>query len=64
MLFEIIKAFIAVLIPLLFTALIAKYPDFPLTAQQLVALALWLVGLLFAGAKIAKVREIYRSRYR
>jgi len=50
-----LKAVIAVLVPFFFTMLIAKYPDFPLTADQLVSLVLWLVGLVIGGWQAAKV---------
>lgn len=49
MLWDIIKALVAALVPILYAIIIAKYPNFPLSLEQTIALILWVLGLFFAG---------------
>jgi uncharacterized membrane protein YagU involved in acid resistance len=52
MLFDLIKALLGVLVPVLYAVIANKWPDFPLTSDNLFALAIWLAGLLFSGANL------------
>ena len=61
---QIVLALVAALVPLLYSLLIAKFPDFPLSADQLLAFAVWIVGLLFAGAKLHHAFVIFKVKRR
>ena len=50
----ILKAMIALLVPFLFQLIIVKWPDFPLTAENVTALILWLVGFAIGGWQVSK----------
>lgn len=49
MLKPILKAMISALIPILYSLLVAKYPNFPLSSEQLLALILWILGIGVGG---------------
>lgn len=55
---KLIAAIIAIALPILFSLLVAKYPNFPLTLESVTALVLWIVGLFVAGAK-ARDAQMY-----
>jgi len=57
----ILKAILAVLIPALYTALISKYPNLPLTEAQFVALVLWFIGLFVGGWQASKIHTIWKQ---
>lgn len=61
---QIILALIAAMVPLLYSLLIAKFPEFPLTADQLLAVAVWIVGLIFAGTRLQRIAYIYKNARR
>lgn len=46
---NLLYSMLAVLLPLLYSLLLGKYPDFPLNQGETVALLLWLIGLLVGG---------------
>ena len=57
MLNKLIKAAVAALIPLIYSVIITKFPDFPISQNELVETVIWLIGIFFAGgyANAAKV---------
>ena len=57
---RLLKALIAALVPVLYSLLKAHYPDFPLESDQVLALILWIVGLLIGGWQLAKFHEEIR----
>lgn len=57
---ELIFALLGVLIPLLYGWLTGEYPDFPITAENFKALALWIVGLLVGGGASMRGYVKYR----
>jgi len=56
-----LKAIIAVIIPFLYSALIGKVPDFPLTGDVFLQLVLWIVGLAVGGWQANKVLSGYKA---
>jgi len=46
---DMLKVFLGALLPALFTALIAKHPDFPIFLDEFVSLGLWIAGLILGG---------------
>lgn len=60
MLPKIVTAIIAIALPILFSLLVAKYPNFPLTLESVTSLVLWLAGLFVAGAKARDIQMYYR----
>ena len=53
MLLDLLKAVLAPVIALLYSILIAHWPDFPLKSADLLALVLWLLSLIYSGHKVS-----------
>ncbi len=50
---NIVYAIIGIVIPVLYSYISNKFPTFPLSQDQLIALAVWAVGFFFSGANVA-----------
>jgi len=50
-----LKVFLGALLPALYTALIAKHPDFPIFLDEFVSVGLWIVGLVVGGWGLASM---------
>ncbi len=46
---NLLKIFLGALLPMLYTMLIAKHPDFPIFLDEFVGVGLWIVGLVVGG---------------
>jgi hypothetical protein len=59
---EIVKAVLSAILPLLYTAITGKSPEFGniLDPGTFIALALWLVGLPFGGWQLLKGRLLHK----
>jgi len=51
-----LKVFLGALLPMLYTVLIAKHPDFPIFLDEFVSVGLWIVGLIVGGWGLAEMR--------
>lgn len=60
---KLLTAAISVIIPVLYTWFVNLYPDFPLSLEQVLAVALWIVSLLFAGWKLATIHHAFFSHH-
>lgn len=60
---ELLKSVIALVIAFAYSAIIAKFPDFPLAKDQLVSLILWLIGFAIGGWQANKyyVKKLYNK---
>jgi uncharacterized membrane protein YqjE len=58
----IIKALLAVLVPVLYGVIASAYKDFPLDAAKLTDVILWVVGLLLGGWQLSKARYVSQKR--
>jgi len=61
---ELLKGIIGLVIAFLYSLLIKQYPDFPLGVGQIIALILWIVGLLIGGwqAKLYFIKKAKKVR--
>jgi len=57
----IIKALITVLIPVFWGWLKDAYQDFPLTSEQLLAIVLWIIGLVIGGWQLGKAYYVHNA---
>ena len=57
MLKDLIKALLVPAVAFLFSLFIARFPDFPLDSKQVLAVILWVVGLLYSGAKLKSFKQ-------
>jgi len=57
---QIISAIIAIAVPILFSLLVAKYPNFPLNLESVTSLIVWVAGLFIAGAKLRDAQMFYK----
>jgi hypothetical protein len=60
---ELLYAVLSALLPLVYTAITGKAPEFGniLDPATFIALALWLVGLPFGGWQLLKGRLLYKA---
>jgi len=59
---QIIAAIIAIAVPILFSLLVAKYPNFPLNLESVTSLVVWFAGLFIAGAKLRDAQMLYKYK--
>jgi len=53
---NLLKVFLGALLPMLYTVLIAKHPDFPIFLDEFVSLGVWIIGLVVGGWGLAEMR--------
>ncbi len=58
----VLKALLAVLVPVLYGIIVDAYQDFPLDAAKLTDVFLWVVGLIVGGWQISKARYVKEKR--
>lgn len=50
---NIVFAIIGIIVPVLYSYITSKFPNFPLTQDQILALLIWAAGFFFSGANVA-----------
>jgi len=55
---QILKGIIGVIVPVIYSLIVASFPDFPLADEQFLELILWAVGLLIGGWQLNNARKV------
>lgn len=61
---KIIKAAIAALVPILYSIIITKFPEFPISQNEIVEALLWVIGIFFAGGYANSAKTEFKNNKR